>query len=376
MVGVDTCPRRAHGLIAPRAWLAALLAGATLLMAVPPVLAAAPKCLDAPADAGQIATLRDLIESACPCGDYDGAPGAKHGDYVKCAKTIIDGQSAANLRPQCKGTVKKFYAQSTCGFAAALDKTVCVKKSATGKVTCAVKSETQCVDKPTKYMQHPCAGLNQDWAHCVDAADSNDDLTIDSADRGKCNCNAGFSDCNNNRADGCEANTAFDADNCGSCAHVCTAAAGGSRLCFDGSCTSTCPAGEALCGAGPNGGGTCSDTDTDVANCGACGIVCPQFNFESCAGSLCGPFTLVRGNVNGATPNLQFCANQNSVTGIRVWVENGHISQLQGVCTDTTLGVSDLPPVGSAGGTRKRSTSTARRAIRSQASTRSVGSPA
>lgn len=45
-------------------------------------------------------------------------------------------------------------------------------------------------------------------------------------------CNAGWADCNNNPADGCETNIANDNNNCGACGHVC----GAGTVCTNGVC--------------------------------------------------------------------------------------------------------------------------------------------
>ncbi|MBI3783467.1 MAG: hypothetical protein HY270_08695, partial [Deltaproteobacteria bacterium] len=70
-------------------------------------------------DVAQIIAVRNMIDASCICSSFDGTAGKKHANYVKCAADIITAQAAVppgNLRSQCKGTVKKFYAQSTCGL--------------------------------------------------------------------------------------------------------------------------------------------------------------------------------------------------------------------------------------------------------------------
>jgi hypothetical protein len=59
-----------------------------------------------------------------------------------------------------------------------------------------------------------------------------------------------------------------DPANCGSCGVVCPTG-GGTAACTGGTCSITCPAGKTLCA------GECVDLQTDVKNCGYCGKVCP-----------------------------------------------------------------------------------------------------
>jgi hypothetical protein len=137
------------------------------------------------ADAGQLAAVRTLVDQACPCASFDGSPGKTHAAYGNCAKNEIAlAVSNANLRKQCKGTVTKYYAKSTCGFPASQHKELCVKKSlSSGKVTCAIKPSLQkCVDSPGKYTQAACSGFSS----CIEAADTNGDGIIGSTDSGAC----------------------------------------------------------------------------------------------------------------------------------------------------------------------------------------------
>jgi hypothetical protein len=86
-------------------------------------------------------------------------------------------------------------------------------------------------------------------------------------------CAASFADCDKMAANGCETATGSDADNCGACGHVCSAPSSTSA-CNGGACAiGACLAGFADCdGQYPNG---CEiHTDTDLANCGACGNAC------------------------------------------------------------------------------------------------------
>lgn len=100
-------------------------------------------------------------------------------------------------------------------------------------------------------------------------------------------CVSGFSDCDLDAANGCEADTSSDPQNCGACGAACAAANG----------TPTCVA--KVCGLGPctDGFDDCdgdpltgceTPTATDPQNCGGCGAVCDLPNAdEACQGSAC-----------------------------------------------------------------------------------------
>jgi hypothetical protein len=150
-------------------------------------------------DPNAIAALKAQIDAACQCQDYDGtARGKKHGDFVRCAKSLIlQAIESAALRKQCRGTMIKIYAKSTCGFPEPEDsakaKVPCVKQLQTnGKVICAIKPQDRCVDKPGRYTQEAC--LAHDF--CLEAADDNENFIFlrdpTGGDDGSC---AGGGDC-------------------------------------------------------------------------------------------------------------------------------------------------------------------------------------
>lgn len=103
-------------------------------------------------------------------------------------------------------------------------------------------------------------------------------------------CSAPFRDCNNNANDGCETNTGNDVKNCGACGMVCPNVPNGAPACTDGTCGVTaCKAPFQDCDHNPQNGCE-SDTSKDVANCSACGMVCPMVanGQAGCANSVCG----------------------------------------------------------------------------------------
>ena len=114
-------------------------------------------------------------------------------------------------------------------------------------------------------------------------------------------CDLGYSDCNNNPADGCEVATGTDVKNCGGCGVAC----GNGLVCINSSCTcqncnipgamskcinnqcvfDKCLGGFADCNNNTNDG--CEiNTGTDAKNCGACGSVCPM-GTPSCSNGAC-----------------------------------------------------------------------------------------
>jgi hypothetical protein len=99
-------------------------------------------------------------------------------------------------------------------------------------------------------------------------------------------CQSGWSDCNKDPSDGCEANTQTDPLNCGTCGTICTTQ-NGTPACSQGMCVvGSCNPGFAHCAAT---GHDCETfTGSDVNNCGACGNKCSTNNDTPvCTGGMC-----------------------------------------------------------------------------------------
>ncbi len=140
---------------------------------------------------------------------------------------------------------------------------------------------------------------------------------IAGCDAGACSissCNDGFADCDKSAANGCEITTLSDAKNCGACGKDCGVVANGTTSCGSGVCAVTCNPGFFDCdGAFANG---CEvDGSKDAVNCGACGKVCGAVanGTPGCTASACGVATCNAGFLNCDNNAANGCeANSNS----------------------------------------------------------------
>jgi hypothetical protein len=120
-------------------------------------------------------------------------------------------------------------------------------------------------------------------------------------------CEDGWGDCNGNPQDGCETSLSADVDHCGACTTTCSADHAGTPSCAAGHCLLTCDTGWSDCNHDPNDGCE-AQLDTDPLNCGACGTICPGSGFATsealCTGGACS-FVCVGENydVDGMTSN-------------------------------------------------------------------------
>lgn len=106
-------------------------------------------------------------------------------------------------------------------------------------------------------------------------------------------CAEGFTDCDANPANGCEARTVTDAANCGACGKACgTANTEVATKCEAGACVFTCKAGFGHCGSDPATGCETALT-TSKDHCGACGHSCLG---GDCVDGACMPFRLASAN--------------------------------------------------------------------------------
>lgn len=126
-------------------------------------------------------------------------------------------------------------------------------------------------------------------------------------------CDAGYADCNNNAADGCEANLQTSTAHCGECGHICSGANAVSTACTDGNCAPTCLDGFGDCVSPATtmmDDGCETVTVDDELNCGACGRMCSGTNTASrvCTNSVC-TSTCDLGYANCSTPAVGMADN-------------------------------------------------------------------
>lgn len=146
-------------------------------------------------DAAQIRAARAQIDAACVCASFDGSAGNTHADYFRCAAGVIrtHAATAGFLRPECIGTVERYYNHSTCGRDPRRHFAPCIETNPLdGAITCAIRPTTKpdgitatraCVARPGTALRVPCANAT----HCIDAADTNHDLVIATpGDTGAC----------------------------------------------------------------------------------------------------------------------------------------------------------------------------------------------
>ncbi|MBL8603585.1 MAG: hypothetical protein JNK72_16795 [Myxococcales bacterium] len=144
-------------------------------------------------------------------------------------------------------------------------------------------------------------------------------------------CNAGFGNCDNNAANGCETNTGTDRANCGACGRACASNA----ICFDGTCRSVCSAPLIVCGS------TCINPTNDITNCGRCGNACPAMpanGVSACTNSAC-TVTCTRGFgncdnmvANGCETNLLTSTTSCGACGRACTFANASATCVNGAC--------------------------------------------
>lgn len=135
-----------------------------------------------------------------------------------------------------------------------------------------------------------CVDPLTDPRHCgsCDACPSVDNAISACAD-GACSfaCETGFTDCDGEADNGCEADTVSDPLTCGGCGRPCPTRFGTTPRCTDSACTYDCGGGLSDCD-GSEANGCETDTTSDPLRCGSC-APCPDRvgATASCGGGVC-----------------------------------------------------------------------------------------
>jgi hypothetical protein len=150
-----------------------------------------------------------------------------------------------------------------------------------GEKACFVDGNEQCVstsDPKTGCNAQSCLSCDVRMANAVTTCSATDTCTIAA-------CKAGYINCNQNDADGCEVDSNLDVNNCGLCGTVCAAEANGKPLCINQVCALQCVQGYGDCDLRYSDGCEAS-LDSDPKNCGHCGDACAPG--QTCQNGVCG----------------------------------------------------------------------------------------
>ncbi|MSP60529.1 MAG: hypothetical protein EXR72_09350 [Myxococcales bacterium] len=156
-------------------------------------------------------------------------------------------------------------------------------------------------------------------------------------------CYQGFSDCNKNPVDGCEAAVTKDPKNCGMCAKVCGAPPSAMPGCFAGACNvGGCVPLFGDCDGNINNGCE-TPLAADNKNCGACGKPCaPANGTGACLNGMCtvaactAPFAdCDMDPANGCEANLDTNTMHCSKCGMKCVMANSLPICTKGVCSFT-----------------------------------------
>jgi hypothetical protein len=150
--------------------------------------------------------------------------------------------------------------------------------------------------------------------------------------------------CANTMCSGRCVDTNTDPANCGACGNRCVPGMNAAASCQGGVCSSTCATGTTMCGA------ACADTMTDTSNCGRCANACPTTmnGVANCQGGMCG-FTCNPGFAsNGMACVNDPCASAADGTDCQFTITNGICIQHRCVgtmanCESETYGSNWMP---------------------------------
>jgi hypothetical protein len=156
-------------------------------------------------------------------------------------------------------------------------------------------------------------------------------------------CNAGFGDCDNNPANGCETPLATDVRHCGTCGRACSSA-GGTPSCAAGVCAIACAMDRGNCDMNVANGCE-TNTRNTFAHCGGCGRACSAG--QNCNASACGT-TCAPGETScgGTCANLQTSTSHCGMCGFACPTPPNTVA----TCTAGACGIECLAGFGNCNG--------------------------
>jgi len=269
---------------------------------------------------------------ACEAGFGDCDRSAANGCEVD-TRTSLTHCGACGTACPARANAAASCASGTCGFTCATGFADCDGNAANG---CEVDTRTS--------LTH-CGMCNRACAF------ANAGATCTAGACGLGVCTSGFGNCNATAGDGCEANLATSASNCGTCGNVCSlphaTASCEARLCAVASC-------EANFGDCDGSAATGCEAAllTDANNCGACGNRCGS---GACVAGLCNPFPSTGGEGSfspttdvALSPGIHNFTTINVPVGVRITTTGTGVLDLRATGPVVINGIIDVS--GSVGG--------------------------
>ncbi len=166
----------------------------------------------------------------------------------------------------------------------------CGKACPTGQMCVAGACALGCAGT-TKVCGDKCVDFKVDPANCGDCGKAcpmaMGAAPICVASACDISCKPPMRDCNKDKKDGCEIDTSMSDAHCGACGNVCPAtAANALPKCLMGTCQKNCAMGFDDCDSDISNGCE-AELAKDAKNCGKCGNVCNKANNEVCSKGMC-----------------------------------------------------------------------------------------